>query len=370
MTATSLPDGRRSLTARDVAERAGVSVATVSLVVNGKADGRVSAARQHAVRRAVAELGYRVDARARELVTGRRTTVALVLPELTSPYFGDLTTGVSSGLGGHFDLVLAIADRDNLAERANLDRILEARVEGVICHAVGAWATSALAGADENLVVLDDPGSAWHGPSVHFDLASGSAALAAHLHGLGHRTIAYLTPAPDTRTFELRRELLVERFHASPGCTVVYLHARNEIDAAADAVREAARSSILDGVTAVVCGTDDQAYGALLALDELGVDVPAAMSVAGFNDLPLSRVVRPSLTTVALPAYELGRRGAELLLEASEARRRGSARAPRGIEVATRLVPRSSTGPAPTSGGGGRPADRSCDRERRGWAPR
>jgi LacI family transcriptional regulator len=145
---------------------------------------------------------------------------------------------------------------------------------------------------------------------------------------------------------------------------VVHLQARNEIDAAAAAVHEASLSSILDGVTTVVCGTDDQAYGALLALDELGVDVPASMSVAGFNDLPLSRVVRPSLTTVALPAYELGRRGAELLLEASDARRRGLVPAPRRIEIATRLVPRFSTGPAPTSSDGGRPTARSCDQER------
>jgi len=260
-------------------------VATVSLVVNGKAAGRVSSERQEDVRRAVAKLGYRVDARARGLVTGRTSTVALVLPDLSSPYFGDLTMGVSSVLGGSYDLVLTLDDRASPSAAGKLDRIVGARVEGVICHASSDETVAGLSELAEAIVLLDEPGTAWRGPTVLFDLAAGADALAGHLRQLGHRRVAYLHPDIDAPTFRVRRDSLRRHFSRR---SFEELRAANDVGSVLDVLRRALASGLAERVTAIVCGTDDQAYGALLALSEAGLSVPADVSVAGFNDLALS----------------------------------------------------------------------------------
>ncbi len=347
MTADPTPPRRRASSARDVARRAGVSIATVSLVVNGKADGRVSPGQQEVVRRAVADLGYRVDSRARELVTGQRSTVALLLPELSSPFFGYLAMGVSSVLGGGYDLVLAIAERRGGGAPDQLDRLVGARVGGVICHAPPDAALRGLGTLAAAVVLLDEPGTAWAGPSVLFDLGGGADSLAAHLLDLGHRHIAYLTPEPDSPTFSLRRAAVLRHFAAGSGGSAIELRAGNDFDAAAAAIRAVAAVGRLNGRSAIVCGTDDQAYGVLLALAELNIAVPDEISVCAFNDLPHSRVVRPALTSVALPARRLGSCGAELLLEVSAAERAGRRWTSHPSVVPTALAVRASTGAAP-----------------------
>jgi len=340
-------DGPASLTgrlpsARDVAERAGVSASTVSLVVNGKYEGRVSRRNQTAVRRAIDELGYRADPVARGLATGRRGTVAVIVPDLDSHFFNYVTMGVGMGLKADMQLLLAFGQPNDHDLQSMLSRILAMRVDGIICEGISAAALRSLSDVYCPVVVLDDPGTDWAGPTVAFDLLDGAEQLASHLVGLGHRHIAYLTPECDAPTFQVRRAALRERLAARLGSTMKFLvgNADTSIEAADRVVTDRWPAWERENVTALVCAADIQAYGALLALARLGVPVPEVISVAGFDDLPFSLVTGPPLTSVALSAHELGYGAARLLNQALQGGRVDP------LTLPARLMIRQSTGPA------------------------
>lgn len=334
----------RHVLARDVAAVAGVSPATVSLVVNGKADGRIAARTQELVRRVVDELGYRVDPVARGLATGRHYSVALVVPDLQSPAFGYMTMGVEAALGGDYRLLLTLRHRSRGVD-GRYDELIAARADGIIYAGGSADVPPQITDVTCPLIVLDEPSAGAELPSVQFALAEGAAALADHLAGLGHRSLVYLTAEHRASTFTVRERAFRRRFRARAGrsAAIIGVSCRTVVDAAAGLVaREAGRWRAL-GATALVCASDIQAYGALGALRELGVTVPAEFSVASFDDLPMAAVTWPPLTAVSLPAYALGLEAGRLLLDLLD----GAPRAETHVTVATELTVRQSSGPAP-----------------------
>ncbi|XVQ09987.1 LacI family DNA-binding transcriptional regulator [Spirillospora sp. CA-255316] len=306
--------GRR-VTAVDVARLARVSTATVSLVVNGKARGRVSPATRERVLAAVDELGYRVDPVARELATGRRHSVALVVPDIANPYFSQLTKGVADRLGTGYRLCLIIADPSCDRAPAGLDRIVTERVDGVLAEAPAVEVIREMDGRCP-VVVLDRPAPDTDHPYVGFALAEGATALADHLLELGHGRIGYLDADIGRPTFEVRRARMDERLHDAVGHGFAgpLVRSRTDIDAAAEAFASSWDDWRAAGVTAVVCAADVHAYGVLRAAARLGIQVPGELSVAAFDDLPFSALTSPPLTTVRLSASDLGFQAAELLL--------------------------------------------------------
>ncbi|MFI0354842.1 LacI family DNA-binding transcriptional regulator [Actinomadura sp. 9N407] len=308
-------------TAADVARRAQVSTATVSLIVNGKAEGRVSPGTRDRVLAAVDELGYRVDAVARDLATGRRHSVALVVPDIANPYFSHLTQGVAGRLGGGYQLCLVIADPAHDPRPAGLDRIVGERVDGILAEAPAVDLIRRLDGRTP-LVVLDRPSPGWDSPYVGFALSEGATALIDHLLDLGHDQIGYLDADIGVPTFKARRACMDDRLRAvtGHGFTGPDVQARTDIDAAAEAFTAHWDGWRAAGVTALVCAADVQAYGVLRAAARLGAAVPGELSVAAFDDLPFSALVSPPLTTVKLSAFDLGHRAAGLLLGLMEGR--------------------------------------------------
>lgn len=307
-------------TAADVARLAQVSTATVSLIVNGKSEGRVSPGTRDRVMSAVEELGYRVDAVARDLATGRRHSVALVVPDIANPYFSQLTQGVADRLGG-YQLCLVIADPSHDPSPAGLDRMVAERVDGILAEAPAVDLIRKLDGRTP-LVVLDRPSPECDSPYVGFDLRGGATALIDHLLGLGHDRIGYLDADIGAPTFHARRALMEARLgeRAGHGFTGPDVRARTDIDAAAEAFTASWEDWRAAGVTALVCAADVHAYGVLRAAARLGVAVPGDVSIASFDDLPFSALAGPPLTTVTLSAFDLGHRAAGLLLELMEGR--------------------------------------------------
>lgn len=342
--------GKGYVTAADVAAEVGVSPATVSLVVNDKARGRVSTATQALVRDSIARLGYHVDIGAQGLATGLRHTISLITPDLADPFFAQVAMGVARTLGGRYQLVLVVAGGSDAPAGRWLDEVLALRVDGMLLDSTAAM----LMGRHRPpcpVVILDAPGPI-DGDElrVDFDLAAGADALAAHLVGLGHRRFAYLDWVGDSPTFALRRAHFTSGVRARLGSDASIRHARSrvELDDAERVLRSAWPAWQADGVTAVICATDLQAYGVVRGARGLGLAIPGSVSVAGFNDLEFSAVVDPPLTSVALPAYDLGSRSAELLVRRLERRPVGSPR----IVLPTTLRARSSTGPVPRRDGG------------------
>ncbi|MFJ3379793.1 LacI family DNA-binding transcriptional regulator [Curtobacterium sp. NPDC090217] len=323
----------RRVTAAMVAERAGTSIATVSLVVNGKDRGRVSVPIATRVRDVVEELGYVVDHAASSLARGSGDLVVLIAPDLSNPFFAEVIRGVRDTIGDRFQFVLSVTERGEQPVDADVRRFERLRPAGILVDAPAAGESMS---AGVPVVLLDAPG----GPgAVNYDLSPGVSALVTHLADAGHRRVGYLDGTSRATTFAVRRTLF-EDACAAAGITV------SDLPASADLTIEAATtavSGVLDawldsGVTAVVAAADTLAYGVLRVAAARGVGIPGTLAVAGFDDLPSSSVTAPALTSVALPGAELGRAAALRLLATLDGT---EAPAP---SLPTRLVPRASTG--------------------------
>lgn len=306
---------RRRVTAAMVAERAGVSTATVSLVANGKASGRVSASNEILVREAIRELGYVVDSIGSSLARGVSNTVIMVAPDISNPFFAMVIAGVRAALGSEYQLLLSVTDAGQLPSAENTRRLLGLRPAGLLVDAPDPTFLQELS-APGPMVLLDAPGFGSDVPAVNLDVAQGARAIAAHLSATGHTTVAYMDGNTGTTTFDVRREAFLTAAEelgvsvppeAQIATTINVGLAANAFAAAWPAWKKA-------GITAVACATDTHAYGILQEARAAGILIPGELAVTGFDDLPYSMTSSPGLTSVHLPGELLGRRAAEQLL--------------------------------------------------------
>lgn len=328
------------VTAAMVAERAGVSTATVSLVVSGKAQGRVSPKNAEKVLAAVAELGYFVDSAASSLSKGYSPLVLLIATDVANPFYAELITAARQALGPSYELLLSVSDPGGRTDPDALRRLLALRPAGLLLDAPDERLLTALPDRAP-AVLLDAPEVGTDLPAVNLDVAHGARQLAEHLAAAGHRRVAYLDSTVEASTFRVRREAFV-RSAAELGLAAgPPLEARSltDIGSAADAFRAAWPLWSAEGVTAVACATDTHAYGLMHGARATDVRIPQDLAVAGFDDLPYSRSSNPSLTSVHLPAGPLGRRAGEQLLALIE----GRPLEQRQIVLDSYLVAREST---------------------------
>lgn len=307
---------RRRVTAAMVAEHAGVSTATVSLVANGKTLGRVSAANEAKVLDSIRKLGYVIDEIGSSLSRGVSTTIIMVAPDISNPFFAKVIAGVRSALGSNYQLLLSVTDAGQLPSAADTRRLLGLRPAGLLVDAPDPSFLEELS-ATGPLVLLDAPGFGEDVPAVNLDVAQGARDLAAHLAAAGHTKVAYLDGITGTTTFELRRIAFLEAA-ASLGMIVpdgAQTATTIDVGLAADAFAKAWPEWKRAGITAVVCATDTHAYGVLQEARVAGISIPGELAVTGFDDLPYSANSNPGLTSVNLPAELLGRRAAEQLLK-------------------------------------------------------
>lgn len=336
-----------------VAERAGTSVSTVSLVANGKDAGRVSRANAERVRQAIKELGYVGDHVARALSRGTSDIVVLVTPDTSSPFFAGVIAGIRAELGQDYQLLLSVTDLGDVPTAGDLSLLAGLRPAGLI---VDAPSESFLRDLKLNsaIVLIDAPRLTGSPPAVNFDLEGGIRALMDHLAQLGHRRVGYLGSSTGTMTFHLRDQLLQAAGRRLGVVVDGGAASTSDIDHAAEAFTAVWPTWQAAGVTAVVGATDTHAYGVLKAAATLGLRVPEDIAVAGFDDLAYSTISNPPLTSVALSGTALGRTGARMLLRQI----RGEATEPT-VELDTALVVRASTAGsqgAARSAGGPEPA--------------
>lgn len=330
-------------TSRDVARAAGVSQATVSLVLGDKWRGRVSATTAERVRRSARELGYRPNLAARSLRLGRTRTALLVVPALTNEFFARVYTGAAAVAAEHDFGVVLYPSPDGTGPARDPFASASAALDGVIASSMATGALGALRETGLPLVMLDsDPGDRGAAARVNLDIADGMRQVAGHLLGLGHRRIVHLASAVETWTFAVRARTLREAARDVPGAVLRTVTAPLDVGAGREAV-EALLASPGPRPTAIVCDDDILAAGACKAVRRRGLRVPDDISVTGFDDLALATAVEPELTTVRLPAEQVGERGMTALLAVLE----GLPEEHRDLPV--ELVVRGSTAPAPTA---------------------
>ncbi|MGW7369173.1 LacI family DNA-binding transcriptional regulator [Streptomyces sp. NPDC054841] len=328
-------------TSRDVAKAAGVSQATVSLVLGDKWRGRVSERTAGLVRETASELGYRPNLAARSLRLGQTRTALLVVPALTNEFFARVYAGAASVAAEHGFGVVLYPSPEGVGPAKDPFASARAALDGVIASSMAARALDAIRGTDLPLVMLDsDPSDPASGAQVNLDIADGMRQVTDHLLGLGHRRFVHLASAVPSWTFEVRARALEASLRAAPDTELRTLPAPLEVDGARMAAQRALTAAG-PRPTALVCDDDIIAAGACKAVRRLGLRVPEDVSVTGFDDLALATALEPELTTVRLPAERIGEAGMSALLTMLD----GGAPARGALPVT--LVPRGSTAPPP-----------------------
>ncbi|WP_433477085.1 LacI family DNA-binding transcriptional regulator [Spirillospora sp. CA-142024] len=306
-------------TSKDVAQEAGVSQSTVSLVLGGKWSGRVSPATARSVRSAAERLGYRPNQAARNLRLGTTRTVLLMVPTLTAPFFGPVYTGAARVAARHGFGVVVSTWPDDAVGPADSPFGSDEAIDGVLASSMAVEALAEFRGTP---VVMLDSGPDAAVPTVGFGVADGMRAIAGHLAGLGHRRIGHVAAAVDQWTFRARGDALAAAVAALPGGVLTRYTCAIDVTAAKDAATRLLAGD--DPPTALVCDDDLIAAGAYKAARALGLDVPSDLSVTGFDDVLLATALEPELTTVRLPAGELGAQGMTALLDLLAGRRPAS----------------------------------------------
>ncbi|NEW70981.1 LacI family DNA-binding transcriptional regulator [Streptomyces rhizosphaericus] len=326
-----------------MARAAGVSQATVSLVLGEKWPGRVSERTVETVRAAARDLGYRPNLAARSLRLGRTRTVLLVVPALTTEFFARVYTGAERVAADHgFGVVLYPSPEGVGPARDPFDSA-RASLDGVIASSMAADALVAVRGGGLPLVMLDsDPDDAAAAATVNLDIADGARQVAGHLLGLGHRRVAHLRAAVDSWTFRVRARALAEAVDGVPGAGLSAEPAGLSVE---EGRRAAERVLARPGPrpTALVCDDDILAAGACKAARRLGLRIPDDISVTGFDDLALATAVEPELTTVRLPAEAVGAAGMRALMTLLDGE------TPQDTVLPVDLIPRGSTAAPPRS---------------------
>lgn len=342
--------GSSRVTIRDVAARAGVSQPTASLVLGKHPRARVAAATRERVLAAAEELGYRPNVVARSLARGRSFALGIVVPDLRNPFVLDVVAGaerVASSAG----YAVLLCDQSARPVSSHLDTLLARQIDGVLLDAVGAAALPDDALRGVNVVLIDEPHDRW--PGVSTDARQAGRVAAEHLLALGHRVVAFIGPSSDVHAFRMRERGFVETLRAA---AVAVPSERWRRSAATVRGGQAAMRVLLSQVprpTAVFCANDLLAIGAVKQCLTQGVALPADVSVVGCDDIEMSRFITPELTTISIPARELGARAARLLLSYIEHpadppdSQTRAARAALSRPLPVRLVPRGSSAHAP-----------------------
>jgi DNA-binding LacI/PurR family transcriptional regulator len=310
------PTGARTVTLRDIAHATGVSVNTVSRALTGKSD--INSATKARVQAAAERLGYRPNLPARSLVLGRTRSLGLVVTDCTNPFYAMLIRAVEDvAYRNNYALLLATSNESVEREAAALQMLGERRIDGLLLSPVEVKAAHLSALIERNLpcVLLTRHPSSYKGPFVGTNNAEAAELAMRHLLALGHRHIAHVTLSGGgisarTRLLAYRRELARARV---PPKHRLELTAPQTIAGGREAVR-----ALLNHCwrpTAIFTYNDMQAVGVILGLRDAGIVVPMEMSVVGFDGIDLGEVVDPPLTTVSQQIEQIGRLGAQILLD-------------------------------------------------------
>lgn len=330
-----------------VAERAGVSIATVSNVIRGTK--RVSPELEKRVREAIRELDYHPNEIARSLKVRQTRMLGMVLPDITNPFFPEIIRGAEDSAyeRGYF-LVTANTDEQIGRERRIISALISYRVDGILLASAPGKDThhiNSAVNAHIAVVCLDRPVPEVKTDAVFLDNVRGGRECVRHLIQSGHRKIAIITGV-------LKAQIAQERLQG-------YEDALREADIAIDpklilegdfreesgyrlgkAIMKASKK-----LSAIFVCNGVMTLGVLRAFEELGIQCPRDIALATFDDLAVERSFHPQLTSVVQPSYEIGARAATILMDRIEGKLSSE---PFVVRIAPTLVVRESTRPRTT----------------------
>ncbi|MEW9921319.1 LacI family DNA-binding transcriptional regulator [Marimonas sp. MJW-29] len=340
-----MPRPKAAATLDDVARKAGVSTATVSRCLN--APERVVKATREKVMSAVRDLDYTPNFAARVMAAKRSFTIGAIIPTMDNAIFARGLQAFQEELHAHgYTMLVSSSAYRPEAEEEQIRTLLARGADGLL-----------LIGHDRETAVYDylerqmkPVVAAWSYradgriPSVGFDNRTSMRALAEEVIKLGHRNIAMISGiSQGNDRARLRIDGLRDamRAHGLDADALPLIETRYEIESGSEAFSEL--MSAPQRPSAVLCGNDVLAVGALLAARRMGLRVPQDVSVTGFDDIELAQIAQPALTTVHVPHREMGRRAALALIEMIESEGKGTS-----VNLPTFIEMRDSLGPSPS----------------------
>ncbi|MGJ5818912.1 LacI family DNA-binding transcriptional regulator [Paludibaculum fermentans] len=326
---------------RDVAKRAGVSVATVSRTVNGVRS--VSPEIAARVWSAVNAVGYVPNTQARALVSGRSRILGLIVSDITNPFYPELIQGFEQfAVQAGYEVLLGATNYDPAMMATTVRRMIERKVEGVavMTSEIEPSLMEQLTGRSIPLVFVDigPPGRRIGNIQVNYE--AGIRQAVQHLYRLGHRRLAFIGGPGDLKSAQLRRESFLRCTSGSrwKGARPLMLEGDHKLAGGCAAVQRLL--SATPRPTAVFCSNDLTAIGVLRGLDVEGLRAPQDLSVIGFDDIQMAEYSIPPLTTVRLPRLDLARQAFQSLMAGLDEK---SAPGHQPVPIETSLVVRGST---------------------------
>jgi LacI family transcriptional regulator len=336
----------RRVTIREIAEEAGVSIATVSRVVNDRAD--VSVETRDLVQRVIREHSYTPNRSAQRLSAGRTGLVGVLVPLVYPAYFSAILSGAAEALYQH-DMRVVLSPTDHLYDReiSLLERLTHGATDGalIVLPEEPSHDLEHLLDQGYRFVVVDPRTRlSERVASVSTAHTAGADQAMRHLLELGHRRIGAITGVPDWVATEKR----LQGYRASlAGAGVLPdpdLIVAGDWEIGGGVAAAERLLSLPEPPTAIFAFNDNMAVGALRVARARGLRVPEELSVVGFDDVELANVVVPTLTTIRQPLTELGRMAVDRLVRLLDGQRFETL----NVELGTRLVVRESTAPPPS----------------------
>jgi|WetSurMetagenome_2_1015567.scaffolds.fasta_scaffold160116_2 LacI family transcriptional regulator len=340
----------------DVARIAGVSRATVSLVINDQRDGRVPISEETRARvlAAIAELGYEPDASARALRSGGTKIIGYIIPAIENPHYWDSLGGVEqeARARGYHLLISNLSSTREYSESILRD-LLSQRIDGLILPDTYYIQDKTLTKTITQprfslhhfpvLELSDQPKSEYMVDTVQSNYRESTRDLIAHLVALGHRRFGFIFGVAFPELGQDRLRAYEEAHHAAD-LPVIPQYLLNCKDSIEDGYRATIQLLQLpERPTAILAINDLLAIGAARASADLGLRIPDDLSLIGFDDIPIARYLVPRLTTVSKDAVGLGHIAVRLLIDRIE----NPGLPPRFLSFPAQIIYRESTGPAP-----------------------
>ncbi len=330
-------------TIKDVALKVGVAPSTVSRALSNAAN--VKAETRHRILQAARELNYQPNALARSLRSRQSKTFGVMVPDITNPFFAELVKGIeASARQNGYNVILCNSENDRQRELAYLSLMREKQVDGLIFTTAGDLAGEVNTFREDSqtpVVLLDREVDGLEADTVISDGFQGAVEAVRYLLSQGHTELGCLR-GPSDLTTSNHRYLGFVRTLTDAGRPVKpewVVPCDFTLESGYEAGKKIAQ--LANRPTAVFAVNDLAAIGLIQSLEEAGIKVPDDISVVGFDDVPLSRLVRPRLTTVAQPIGEMGATAVKLLLQIIKRRRKQVKK----VVLNTRLVIRESVRP-------------------------
>lgn len=306
---------KNAVTIHDVSQRAGVSLSTVSRVLNENAT--VNPAMREKVLRAIEELGYRPNLAARALKTNRSRLIVFLIPEISNPYYTEIYRGIHSVADDHGYITLIYETTD---EDAAVQHILTRGADGVVIDAFyGKSSKKQLVRAGVPFVQTNAPATLnTDESSVRLDVFGAMSQVLDYLHSEGHRRIGLIDSnlghgAMDERERAYCAYTAEHRLGDPSPYIVRSVHTQEKFSGGYEGMRALASRGL--DLTAVVALNDHVAIGAIAGARSLGLQVPADLSVVGFDNAAFAEFASPPLTTVDLPTFKQGEIAVKMLID-------------------------------------------------------